>query len=91
MGQAEAFAVYNFIAEVFIIFPQVEKGVQISGVGIFILGTDIAGILFCTDPHADGIFIAFDFFEFTQERAFAGAEGGKFLLHFPDHALVVGL
>ena len=31
------------------------------------------------------------FFEFTQERAFAGAEGGKFLLHFPDHALVVGL
>ena len=89
MRQAEAFAVYDLIPKAFVILPQIEKGVQVSFVSILVLGTDIAGVLFCTDPHADGIFTAFGFFEFPQKRTFSGAEGSKFLLHFPYHTLVV--
>ena len=89
MRQAEAFSVYDLIPETFVIFPQIEKGVQVSFISILVLGTDIAGVLFCTDPHTDGIFTALGFFEFSQKRTFSGTEGSKFLLHFPDHTLVV--
>ena len=39
--------------------------------------------------YTDGIFTALGFFEFSQKRNFSGTEGSKFLLHFPDHTLVV--
>ena len=72
--QAEAFSVYDLIPETSSFFPQIEKGVQVSFISILVLGTDIAGVLFCADPHTDGIFTAFGFFEFSQKRTFSGTK-----------------
>ena len=91
MVETESFSLLDFSAEFIVLLPQIEEGVHISGIGILEVAADIAGFLFLSHPHADGVSASRGFLKLVLDGSLCGLEAGEFFFHFSDDLFVMGL